>query len=94
MISKCVRYQTRSGLNVRIYATGGVGGEVHGAIETSGGWAVMGWDADGRYDPKRQPEHVWDLVEVTEGGCHEGCAGELDNADTRRCLEDEVRGEG
>lgn len=65
------KYRTRSGKAVRIYAVGGVLGEVHGAIETGGGWAVIGWDEEGRYDAVRQPGHVWDLVE--EGDDDEQC---------------------
>lgn len=60
------KYRTRSGKAVRIYAVGGVLGEVHGAIETGGGWAVIGWDEEGRYDSVRKLEHVWDLIEEGE----------------------------
>lgn len=61
------KYRTRSGKAVRIYAVGGVLGEVHGAIETGGGWAVMGWSADGKYAPNLDTEqHVWDLIEEGE----------------------------
>jgi hypothetical protein len=50
MIDMTKKYQTRSGLPVRIYATDGAGRyPVHGAIKWDGGWDDNTWCADGSY---------------------------------------------
>jgi hypothetical protein len=50
MIDLTKKYQTRSGLPVRIYAVDGGGiCPVHGAIKDDGGWYDDRWRADGSY---------------------------------------------
>ena len=62
MISKDKQYRTRNGREVRIYATDGAKGKIHGAMLTDEGWEHRTWDASGRImlcEP-----HDYDLIEV------------------------------
>lgn len=62
MIDKSKQYRTRNGREVRIYATDGAKGKIHGAILTDEGWEHRTWMSDGRImlcEP-----HDYDLIEV------------------------------
>ena len=64
MISKDKQYRTRNGLEVRIYATDGAKGKIHGAMLSDEGWEHRTWDASGRImlcEP-----HDYDLIEVKQ----------------------------
>ena len=62
MIDKNRIYRTRDGREVRIYATDGVNGRVHGAIKLKRGWTIQSWENDGKWMPK--DESICDLIEV------------------------------
>lgn len=56
------KYRTRSGLEVRIYATDGCGKTpVHGAVLEKGEWKFAAWSIDGKYP---FPCANYDLIEV------------------------------
>lgn len=62
MISKDKQYRTRDGREVRIYATDGAKGKIHGAMLTDEGWEHRTWMSDGRIVLCQ--EHDYDLIEV------------------------------
>jgi len=62
MISKDKQYRTRNGREVRIYATDGAKGKIHGAMLTDEGWEHRTWMSDGRIVLCQ--EHDYDLIEV------------------------------
>ena len=62
MIDKNKIYKTRDGREVRIYATDGAKGKVHGAMLTDEGWEHRTWDATGRI--MLCELHDYDLIEV------------------------------
>jgi len=64
MISKDKQYVTRGGLEVRIYATDGLGEyPVHGAYWVHGNWVNTSWTLDGLYSSDLSSSKM-DLVEV------------------------------
>ena len=62
MIDINKKYQTRDGREVRIYATDGAHGKVHGAILTNDGWEHRTWNSSGLIVLCQ--EHDYDLIEV------------------------------
>lgn len=64
MIDKDKTYRTRSGNEVRIYATDGGGIEtVHGAIKSvDGKWVATSWTDEGFWEKEYDPSR--DLIEV------------------------------
>jgi len=62
MIDINKKYRTRDGREVRIYATDGANGKVHGAILDEGGWEHRTWNSTGRI--MACEAHVYDLIEV------------------------------
>ena len=61
MIDKSKTYRTRDGREVRIYATDGVNGAIHGAVLNIVGWQTLWWTSDGKYHCG-DSDH--DLIEV------------------------------
>ena len=62
MIDINKHYRTRDGREVRIYATDGAYGKVHGAIMTNEGWEHRTWNSSGLIVFCQ--EHDYDLIEV------------------------------
>ena len=62
MIDINKQYHTRDGREVRIYATDGARGKVHGAILTNEGWEHRTWNSSGVIVLCQ--EHDSDLIEV------------------------------
>ena len=62
MIDINKQYRTRDGREVRIYATDGARGKVHGAILTNEGWEHRTWNGSGVIVLCQ--EHDYDLIEV------------------------------
>ena len=62
MIDISKTYRTRDGREVRIYATDGAHGKVHGAMLTAEGWEHRTWGDSGRIMLCEQ--HDYDLIEV------------------------------
>jgi len=64
-ISKDKQYKTREGLEVRIYATDGVGpSPVHGAVLEPNGWVAEDWTPEGMWDTDPDALRPEDLIEV------------------------------
>jgi len=61
MIDKSKTYRTRDDREVRIYATDGVNGAIHGAVLNIVGWQTLWWTSDGKYHCG-DSDH--DLIEV------------------------------
>jgi hypothetical protein len=62
MIDKNKTYKTRDGREVRIYATDGANGKIHGAMLDKEGWEHRTWTGAGRI--MLCEEHPYDLIEV------------------------------
>lgn len=62
MISKDKQYKTREGLEVRIYATDGMGEfSIHGAVLIDEGWEDQTWKQDGGFN---RESSLFDLIEI------------------------------
>jgi len=62
MIDINKKYRTRDGREVRIYATDGANGKVHGAILMEEGWEHRTWSSSGYI--MMCEDHKYDLIEV------------------------------
>jgi len=62
MIDKNKVYKTRDGREVRIYATDGANGKIHGGMLDKEGWEHRTWTGAGRI--MLCEEHPYDLIEV------------------------------
>jgi len=62
MININKKYGTRDGHEVRIYATDGANGKIHGAILDKEGWEHRTWNSAGRI--MSCDEHAYDLIEA------------------------------
>jgi len=62
MIDSNKKYRTRDGREVRIYATDGAHGKIHGAMLTEEGWEHRTWNNTGHI--MLYEVHGYDLIEV------------------------------